>query len=504
MAISNKKAKRNTKQFKRVKYRTLRRIVYLFYKTFRKLRTIQTGKPNSGKVKAPIKLAFLFSFSLLLNSCFICELKNIELTLLYKTLGKEEFVEMKAGQTLVASDGHEVCLFPMDMLYITQLSGPSSLSHCCGHPIDIVGNTAQYPLYAPFSCHLVWSWPDGNERSYTSDDMVWYATPNGNGWTLGYITVCFTHQNNPPTKTSFKQGEVIAHTGTAGNVTGDHCHLDQSTLPNVGNVSYGVTCAYGNLCYALNGSTDPTKIYFINDTNVVQTLGLNFASWEGGQPGPGPEPEPESKKYIPLLLDGMGIEIFMQPIKDEKPTPPDPEPPTGEWIIPGTINNTRPLTEEEALNNCRVFWGYFKEKGWSLNAVSGILGNAWYESTVNPNRWQGDDPWHQPPDQWGFGLVQWTPYTKIISWLEARVGLNDVSKFGQAECDRIQWEMENNQQWIATSAYPESFREYSTTTKDPYTCAIEFLANYERPYDPNQPERGTKAQELYDYLMQFE
>lgn len=497
MAISNKKAKRNTKQLTRVKYRTLRRIVYLFYKNFRKLRTKQTGKPNSRKVKASIKLAFLFSFSLFTNLLFKCELNNIYLHKLSKGVDS-----VQAGQTLVASDGHEVCLFPMDMLYITQLSGPSSLSHCCGHPIDIVGNTPQYPLYAPFSCHLVWSYPDGNERSYTSDDMVWYATPNGNGWTLGYVTVCFTHQNNPPAKTSFKQGELIAHTGTAGNVTGDHCHLDQSTLPNVGNVSYGVTCAYGNLCYALDGSTDPTKIYFINDTNVVQTLGLNFSTWDGGVTPP--QPQPESKKYIPLLLDGMGIEIFMQPIKKEDPTPPEPEPPTGEWIIPGTIDSTRPLTEEEALNNCRVFWSYFKEKGWSLNAVSGILGNAWYESTVNPNRWQGDDPWHQPPDQWGFGLVQWTPYTKIISWLEERVGLNDVSKFGQAECDRIQWEMENNQQWIATSAYPESFREYSKTTKDPYTCAIEFLANYERPYDPNQPERGTKAQELYDYLMQFE
>lgn len=500
MAIQNQKAKRNSKQFTRVKYRTVRRIVYVFYKFMRKMRTKKESKPIKGKVKAPIKLAFLFSFSLVLNSSFYYELNNIYLHNLVK--GADHGV--KAGQTLVASDGHEVCLFPMDMLYVTQVSGPSSLSHCCGHPIDIVGNTSEYPLYAPFSCHLVWSWADGNERSYTSDSEVWYATPNGNGWTLGYVTVCFTHQNNPPTKTSFKQGEVIAHTGTSGNVTGDHCHLDQSTLPNVGNVSFGVTCAYGNLCYALQGSTDPTKIYFINDTNIVQTLGLNFATYEGGGPGPGPEPEPSESKYIPLLLDGMGIEIFMQPIKKEEPTPPEPEPPTGEWIIPGTINSTRPLNEEEALNNCRVFWSYFKAKGWSLNAVCGILGNAWYESTVNPNRWQGDDPWHQPPDQWGFGLVQWTPYTKIISWLEQQVGLNDVSKFGQAECDRIQWEMENNQQWIATATYPESFREYSITTKDPYTCAIEFLANYERPFDPNQPERGTKAQELYDYLLQFE
>lgn len=498
MAIQNQKTKRNTKQFTRVKYRAVRRIVYVFYNVMRKMRTKKESKPIKGKVKAIV--AFLFSFSLLANIFFHYELNNIYLHNLVK--GVEYGV--KAGQTLVAGDGHEVCLFPMDMLYVTQVSGPSSLSHCCGHPIDIVGNTPQYPLYAPFSCHLVWSWSDGNERSYTSDNEVWCATPNGNGWTLGYVTVCFTHQNNPPTKTSFKQGELIAHTGTSGNVTGDHCHLDQSTLPNVGNVSFGVTCAYGNLCYALQGSTDPTKIYFINNTNVVQTLGLNFATYEGGGPGPEPEPEPTENKYIPLFLGGMGIDIFLMKKPGEEPEQPEPEPPAGEWIIPGTINETRPLNEEEALNNCKVFWSYFKAKGWSLNAVCGILGNTWYESTVNPNRWQGDDPWHQPPDQWGFGLVQWTPYTKIISWLEERVGLNDVSKFGQAECDRIQWEMENNQQWIATSSYPESFREYSTTTKDPHTCAIEFLANYERPYDPNQPERGTKAQELYDYLIQFE
>ena len=490
MVVRNKKAKRNSEQFTRVKYRTVRRIVYVFYKAMRKMRTKKEGKPNKGKAKA---IAIAFLFSLIVNISFYYELNYIYLHNLVRGVD----YGVKAGQTLVASDGHEVCLFPMDMLYITQVSGPSSLSHCCGNPIDIVGNTAEYPLYAPFSCHLVWSWSDGNERSYTSDNPVWYATPNGNGWTLGYVTVCFTHQNNPPTKTSFKQGEVIAHTGTSGNVTGDHCHLDQSTLPNVGNVSFGVTCAYGNLCYALQGSTDPTKIYFINDTNIVQTLGLNFSTYEGGSQ-PEPEPQPSESKYIPLFLD------FLMKKATEEPTPPEPEPPTGDWIIPGTINETRPLNEEEALNNCRVFWSYFKAKGWSLNAVCGILGNAWYESTVNPNRWQGDDPWHQPPDRWGFGLVQWTPYTKIIEWLESQVGLNDVSKFGQAECDRIQWEMENNQQWIATATYPESFREYSTTTKDPYTCAIEFLANYERPFDPNQPERGTKAQELYDYLLQFE
>ena len=100
--------------------------------------------------------------------------------------------------------------------------------------------------------------------------------------------------------------------------------------------------------------------------------------------------------------------------------------------------------------------------------------------------------------------MQWTPYTKIITWLQEQGVYPDVSKFGQSECDRIQWEMENNQQWIATNAYPESFRAFSTSTRDPYDLAIEFLANYERPFDPNQPERGDTARVIYNYLLQYE
>ena len=42
---------------------------------------------------------------------------------------------MKAGQKLV-HDGHEVCLFPMETMNITQWSSPTAESHCCGHPFD--------------------------------------------------------------------------------------------------------------------------------------------------------------------------------------------------------------------------------------------------------------------------------------------------------------------------------------------------------------------------------
>ncbi|MDQ9830973.1 phage tail tip lysozyme, partial [Acinetobacter baumannii] len=78
----------------------------------------------------------------------------------------------------------------------------------------------------------------------------------------------------------------------------------------------------------------------------------------------------------------------------------------------------------------------------------------------------------QPVASRGYGLVQWTPWTKIIDWLKEKGYYPDVSNFGVGECERIQWEMENNQQWIATSAYPESFASFSKSTADPYTLAI--------------------------------
>ena len=396
---------------------------------------------------------------------------------------------MKAGQKLV-HDGHEVCLFPMETMNITQWSSPSSYSHCCGHPFDnAISGQVSVPVYAPFSCHLVHTYPSGNTRVYQSDNEVW--TPSG----LKTVVVSFTHDPNPPTETRYKQGDLIYHTGTAGMATGDHCHIDQSFTIGAGLVSYGIVCSYGNECYALSGSELPNNVFYANDTNIVNGYGQEWKTFDGGDV---PTPEP-TYKYIKhyVLMDGLGIDFGFYKTKEEvKPQPT----PTGEWFIPGDINNTRPLTEEESKKNWLAFWQFFKAKGWTANAVSGILGNSYYESTVNPNRWEGDIPFAQPVASRGYGLVQWTPWTNIIDWLKEKGYYPDVSKFGQGECERIQWEMENNQQWIATATYPESFREFSTSTKDPYTLAIEFLANYERPADPNQPQRGDKAREIYDFI----
>ena len=366
---------------------------------------------------------------------------------------------MKANEKY-SYKGYQVCLFPMTVLNISQWSSPSDPSHCCGHPIDCVGTSSEAPIYAPCDCHLVQSlgWNDGNPRCYTSDKKV--GTPSG----LKVVSFEFGHDNNPPTKTSFKQGELIGHTGVAGHVTGDHSHIDQSFVANAKIVDGGVTCSYGNHCYMLNGSVDPTKFWYVNDTQIINSHGHTFKTFKNGKPG-------------------VGLE----------------------WVITNSslTEKSRPLTDEEMKNNAKCFYGTMNILyDWTLNACCGVLGNAQSESTISPCRWQNDTPYGEPASTQGYGLVQWTPYTKILDWMAEKKFL--IENFGEGECARLNYEVATNTQWISTSTYPGSFKDFTKSKGDPYALAIEFLANYERPADPNQPIRGTQAKQWYEYLKNWD
>ena len=65
---------------------------------------------------------------------------------------------------------------------------------------------------------------------------------------------------------------------------------------------------------------------------------------------------------------------------------------------------------------------------------------------------------------------------------------------------RIEWELANGEQYYSTSAYPESFAQFKTSTKSPYYLALAFLHNYERPEDPDQEWRGRQAEAWYTFL----
>lgn len=92
------------------------------------------------------------------------------------------------------------------------------------------------------------------------------------------------------------------------------------------------------------------------------------------------------------------------------------------------------------------------------------------------------------------GLVQWTPYTKYTEWVSGDPSTMDNN------LSRIIYEIENNLQWIPTQTYNFSFEEFSKSELSPYELGLAFLSNYERPAEPNQPQRGTQAEFWFKFL----
>lgn len=157
------------------------------------------------------------------------------------------------------------------------------------------------------------------------------------------------------------------------------------------------------------------------------------------------------------------------------------------------FEGNRFLTTDEMRVNAKYIYAYLGSRGWTLNAVAGMLGNMETESTINPSIWQN----LTEDESNGYGLVQWTPATKFLNWCDDN-GL-DPSHMNSA-LKRIEYELENDIQWIATDAYPYSFAEFKTSTRTPAELAQWFLRNYERPAEQEQPARSTQAEAWYTYL----
>ena len=133
--------------------------------------------------------------------------------------------------------------------------------------------------------------------------------------------------------------------------------------------------------------------------------------------------------------------------------------------------------------NAEYIFKYFKRRGWTDNAICGMLGNMQAESGIvaDIDEYGGGG---------GYGLVQWTPKSKLTNWASAR-GLN--YRAVDTQCARIQWELNNGEQFYPSSYSRLTFHQYISSNLSPYQLAMIFNANYERPANPNQPARGTYA-----------
>lgn len=162
-------------------------------------------------------------------------------------------------------------------------------------------------------------------------------------------------------------------------------------------------------------------------------------------------------------------------------------------------------SSEEAKENARLIWGILGNRGWTVEAVSGLLGNMDRESGYNPWRWQGDKIGSSSGAPWtnkGYGLTQFTPANKYIG------NAKEIPGYGPNFSDKAGKESDGYAQIIyldeygdyyQTGAYPLSYTEYKSSTEDPGYLALAWLYNYERPADPASTEEIRRECGLYWY-----
>ena len=83
------------------------------------------------------------------------------------------------------------------------------------------------------------------------------------------------------------------------------------------------------------------------------------------------------------------------------------------WIM----DYRRWLTEDESLSNAQMVVNHFVGTDWSKESLSAMCGNMRHESSINPNMYEYGFDW--TADR-GFGLVQWTPRSKMWDWAVAQ------------------------------------------------------------------------------------
>ena len=152
------------------------------------------------------------------------------------------------------------------------------------------------------------------------------------------------------------------------------------------------------------------------------------------------------------------------------------------------------LSTPEMETNARYIVNFFRGKGWSDNAIAGMLGNFQSESTINPARWENNTDYRaKGTKNKGLGLAQWTPWTKYTNWCEDK-GYDEWHMW--TACHRIWTEFENVGE-LSPSRYGggQYFTNPSTddyhfsltraqfikSTLSARELAVIFVRNYERP-----------------------
>ena len=209
---------------------------------------------------------------------------------------------MVANEKLNGTNHKQVALFPLPYVYVSQADDETYSHESWYYATDYLGWDAngrvyRCDCYAPVDieciyvdtseCMAVWESLDTVNLANNTVDYLGLIVYHDNDITNGLVTV----------GTIKRQGDVFNKTGTGGNVTSDHMHLETGygkyTLPHT---STGQGTA--NYKYHFTDYTDVKRLHnydalYINDTTIIYSP--NYYTWVEYSGGHTPTRYPKTK-----------------------------------------------------------------------------------------------------------------------------------------------------------------------------------------------------------------
>lgn len=168
------------------------------------------------------------------------------------------------------------------------------------------------------------------------------------------------------------------------------------------------------------------------------------------------------------------------------------------WVSKAYIYD---MNEEDRQNNAILTYVYLTQKGWTLEAIAGFLGNVQTESNISPGCWGlgGAN---------AFGLVMWTPSSNYIPWADYYGYARDD---GNAQLDFIDMgvycfhgdPLDLRNTWTPYNhGINMTYAEFKASHKTPEELAYVFLWGYERAAgDGMIATRRKNARHWYEFLQ---
>lgn len=164
-------------------------------------------------------------------------------------------------------------------------------------------------------------------------------------------------------------------------------------------------------------------------------------------------------------------------------------------------NLMNPQMNPAFVANCEEMYHKLTGYGWSHNATCAVMGNACYESSINPGMYERGSG--RPYYQSGYGLIQWTNTdahseadNPLVKWINDTYHDNNWQD-GDRQCVFINGDDGAN--WITKPSWNMTYSEFKTSNASLSYLTRAYFEDRER--GTWSTLRQTYAQKISDYFQ---